>query len=491
MINKIAIANRGEIAVRLLSCCEEMGLNSVLLHSSADENSLAYRMSQEKVCIGSADPLKSYLNTSVVIEGALGAGVQALHPGYGFLSESSELAEACQNNNISFIGPSIKCLNLFGDKILAKKQAQKCGLPVVPGFFSADSFELLQFAKKIGFPVIIKSAKGGGGRGLRVVHSESEWSESFSSACREAKQACGSSDIFVEKYLASARHIEVQVFADCAGQVHYLFDRDCSVQRKHQKIIEEAPVSHLPKAIQQEMASMAVKFLQSVNYRQAGTVEFLYQDKQFYFIEVNPRLQVECPVTELILGIDLVKAQILTAQGFPAFVSKNLSMEPRGHSIQCRIYAEDMKKGVPVCGTLGACYFPYGPGRRFDIGYETGDEVSGFYDSMIGKVIVWAEDRISAIQKMKWTLKNTIIFGLKTNINFLLDFMDQEKFIKGEVDTKFVEREFLKSWEEPSSDLLDSKLLEQVRSAFKSSSIKDSKKIKSGDKNSFNPWQKP
>lgn len=490
MINKIAIANRGEIAVRLLSTCEEMGLNPVLLYSSADENSLACRMSKEKICIGPADSLKSYLNVSAVIEGALSAGAQALHPGYGFLSESAELAKACENNDISFIGPSEKCLNLFGDKMLARKQAQKCGLPVVPGFFSVDSFELLQFAKKIGFPVMIKSAKGGGGRGLRIVHSEAEWDNLFASASREAKQACGSPEIFVEKYLASARHIEVQVFADCAGQVHYLFDRDCSTQRKHQKVIEEAPASHLLKAIQQEMASVAVKLLQSVDYRQAGTVEFLYHDKKFYFMEVNPRLQVECPVTELILGIDLVKAQILTAQGFPAFVSKNLPIEPRGHSIQCRIYAEDMKKGVPVSGSLGTCYFPHGSGRRFDMGYDTGDEVSGFYDSMIGKIIVWAEDRISAIQKMKWTLKNTIIFGLKTNINFLLDFMDQERFIKGEIDTKFVEREFLKSWKEPSSDLLDIKVLEQVRNAFKNSPLRDSKKIKSVDKNLFNPWQK-
>ena len=491
MINKIAIANRGEVAVRLLNTCEEMSLNSVLLYSSVDENSLACRMSQEKVCIGPADPLKSYLNVSSVVEGALSAGAQALHPGYGFLSENAELAKACQDNNISFIGPSVECLDLFGDKVLARKQAQKCGLPVMPGFSSADAFELLQFAKKIGFPVMIKSAKGGGGRGLRIVHSENEWSNLFSSACREAKQACGSPEIFVEKYLASARHIEVQVFADCAGEVHYLFDRDCSVQRKHQKIIEEAPVSNLSKGLRQEMASASVKLLQSVNYRQAGTVEFLYQADQFYFMEVNPRLQVECPVTELTLGMDLVKTQILTAQGFPAFISKKLPVEPRGHSIQCRIYAEDIKKGVPVSGSLGICYFPHGPGRRFDIGYETGDEVSGFYDSMIGKVIVWAEDRMSALQKMKWTLKNTIIFGLKTNINFLLDFMEQEKFIKGEVDTRFVEREFLKSWKEPSAELLDSEIVKQVRNAFKSSSLKDSKKIKSVNKNLFNPWKAP
>ena len=491
MINKIAIANRGEIAVRLLSTCEEMGLEAVLLYSSVDENSLACRMSQEKICIGPADPLKSYLNISAVIEGALSAGAQTLHPGYGFLSESSELAKACENNGVSFIGPSVKCLDLFGDKVLARKQAQKCGLPVVPGFSSTDSFELLQFTKKLEFPVMIKSAKGGGGRGLRIVHSEDEWNESFASASREAKQACGSHEIFVEKYLSSARHIEIQVFADCAGQVHYLFDRDCSVQRKHQKIIEEAPASHLSKAIRQEMASAAIKLLQSMNYRQAGTVEFLYHDKKFYFMEVNPRLQVECPVTELILGIDLVKAQILTTQGFPAFVSKNLPIEPRGYSIQCRIYAEDIQRGIPVCGSLGTCYFPHGPGRRFDIGYETGDEVSGFYDSMIGKIIVWAEDRISAIQKMKWTLKNTVIFGLKTNINFLLDFMDHEKFIEGKIDTGFVEREFLKSWKEPSPDLLDSKMLEQVRNAFKSSSVRDSRQMKSENKKFFNPWKAP
>ncbi len=484
MINKIAIANRGEIAVRLLSTCEEMGLNPVLLYSSADENSLACRMSKEKICIGEADPLKSYLNISTVIEGALSGGAQALHPGYGFLSESAELAKACEDNGISFIGPPVKCLDLFGNKVLARKYAKKCGLSIIPGFSSEDSFELLQFAKKVGFPVIIKSAYGGGGRGLRIVQSEDEWSELFASAGREAKKACGSSEVFVEKYLTSARHIEVQIFVDCTGQVHYLFDRDCSVQRKHQKIIEEAPVSNISKSIRQEMASASVKLLQSINYRQAGTVEFLYHDKQFYFMEVNPRLQVECPVTELTLGIDLVKAQILTTQGFPAFISKNLPHEPKGHSIQCRIYAEDMQKSIPISGALGTCYFPHGPGRRFDMGYETEDEISGFYDSMIGKVIVWAEDRISAIQKMKWTLKNTVIFGVKTNINFLVEFMDQEKFIKGEVDNKFVEREFLQSWEEPDSNLLDFQVLEQIRNSFKSSSIKDE------DKKFFNPWQK-
>ena len=490
MINKIAIANRGEIAVRLLNTCEEMGLNPVLLYSSADENSLACRMSQEKICIGEADPLKSYLNISAVIEGALSGGAQALHPGYGFLSESAELAKACEDNKIAFIGPPVQCLELFGNKVLAKKQAQKCGIPLVPGFSSADSFELLQFAKKIGFPVMLKSVKGGGGRGLRIIYSEDKWSELVASAGREAEQSCGSSELFIEKYLVSARHIEVQVFADCTGQFHYLFDRDCSVQRKHQKIVEEAPVFNISKSIRQELASASIKLLQSVNYRQAGTVEFLYHDKQFYFMEVNPRLQVECPVTELTLGVDLVKAQILTVQGFSAFISKNLPHVSKGHSIQCRIYAEDMQKGVPVSGSLGTCYFPHGPGRRFDMGYETGDEINSFYDSMIGKVIVWAEDRMSALQKMKWALKNTVIFGLKTNINFLLDFMDQEKFIKGEIDTKFVERDFLKSWKEPSTASLDSEVVEQVRNAFKYSSVKDSRQIKSVNKNLFNPWQK-
>ena len=487
MIRKIAIANRGEIALRLLSACEEMGLDSVLLYSSADKNSLACRRAKDKICIGAGDPIDSYLNIPAVIEGALSAGAEALHPGYGFLSENAELAEACANKDLVFIGPSAECLKLFGNKVSARKQAKRCGLPIVPGFSSPDPYQLLQSARQIGFPIMIKAVKGGGGRGLRVVHSEKEWQTAIDSAIRESQKAFNTDELFIEKYLPSAKHIEVQIFADSAGQVHYLFDRDCSIQRKHQKIIESAPVDTIPLTDRQSMAKASVKILKSVNYRQAGTVEFLYHNKQFYFMEVNPRLQVECPVTEQILGINLIKAQILTAQGFSAFTTKS-ALTPRGHSIQCRIYAEDIQKGLPLSGQLGSCYFPHGPGRRFDMGYETKDHIPGFYDSMLGKIIVWAEDRISAIERMKWTLKHTVIFGIKTNINFLLDLMEQEKFISGEASTRFVEKEFLPLWKEPDSNLLDPQLIFTLRQNF-SKSVSDNKQHPHTPDKTFNPWK--
>ena len=484
-IKKLAIANRGEIAVRLISLCKEMGIKPILLYSSADKNSLAYRLSPEAVCIGSAEAKQSYLNVFSVIEGALSAGADAIHPGYGFLSESAEMAKACQEKGMIFIGPPIHCLELFGNKVLSKKQAIKCGIPVLPAYTgtNSNSDELLKEARKIGFPVMIKSTGGGGGRGLRVVTSEKQWPEALASARRETKSAFGCSEIFIEKYLPSARHVEVQIFADASGFVFYLFDRDCSIQRKHQKVIEEAPC-FLPQKVKEEMASAARELLQSVSYLQAGTVEFLYQAGKFYFMEVNPRIQVECPVTEMILGIDLIRAQILTAQGQAPFIKR--SFEPRGHSIQCRIYAEDMKNQIPVFGKLGTCEFSKGVNRRFDMGYESQDEVPGFYDAMLGKLIVWEENRIRALAKMKQALKETIIFGLKTNIGFLQDIISHEAFIKGEVDTHFVEKVFLPSWKEEEGELVDPKILSRLRQLF---SVRQSSSSEDGKEKQFNPWR--
>ena len=482
-IKKLAVANRGEIAVRIISLCREMGIKPVLLYSSADKNSLAYRLSPEKVCIGPASAKESYLNVSSVIEGAKSAGAEAIHPGYGFLSENYRLAQACEEKGLIFIGPPADCLELFGNKVLSRKQALKCGLPVLPAYTGKNEDELLKSACKIGFPVMIKSTGGGGGRGLRVVSSEREWSESLAGARRETLSAFGSSEIFIEKYLPSARHIEVQVFADAGGSVFHLFDRDCSIQRKHQKIIEEAP-SGLADSVKKEMAVCAVELLESVGYSQAGTVEFLYQDGEFYFMEVNPRIQVECPVTEMILGIDLIRAQILTAQGQAPFIQK--SFQPRGHSIQCRIYAEDMTKQIPVFGSLASCEFPQGVNRRFDMGYGSGDKVPGFYDAMLGKLIVWEENRGRALAKMEQALKESLIFGLKTNLNFLQDIISHFDFIKGEVDTNFVEKVFLKSWKEPCPQSLDPEILSRLRESFRA---RKSKVFEESLKNSFNPWR--
>ena len=502
-IKKIAIANRGEIAVRLISTCREMGIKPVLLYSSADQNSKAFRMSPETVCIGPAEAKQSYLNIPAVIEGALSVGAEAIHPGYGFLSENAELAKACQENNLVFIGPPVNCLELFGNKVFSREQAVRCGLPVLPAYTgfstgtdaavsirnspqmetgkSLDSDRLLKEACKIGFPVMLKSTGGGGGRGLRIVSSKERWHEAFTSSQRETKAAFGSSEVFIEKYLPSARHVEVQVFADVSGRVFHLFDRDCSIQRKHQKVIEEAP-ARLPLVVRQEMGSAAVELLRSVGYLQAGTVEFLYRDGDFYFMEVNPRIQVECPVTEMILGIDLIRAQILTAQGRAPFIQK--SFEPRGHSIQCRIYAEDMQKQVPVFGTLGTCQFPQGVNWRFDMGYESGDEIPGFYDAMMGKLIVCEENRTRAVEKIKKALSETVIFGLKTNLSFLQDLISHKDFIKGEVNTNFVEDIFLPSWKEEEVDSVDSKIISALRQAF---SIHAGRTSRSTEK-VFNPW---
>jgi len=487
-IKKIAIANRGEIAVRLISTFQEMGIHPILLYSAQDQNSLAYRMSPEKVCIGPANISQSYLNINSCIEGALSLGADAIHPGYGFLSENPGLAKTCEENNIIFIGPSPKCLEIFGDKVRARELAINCGLPVLPAYTGSTSNQelLLKEVCKMGFPVMIKSTGGGGGRGLRIVHSKEEWKEAFLSAKRETKNAFGSENLFIEKYLADARHIEVQVFGDASGQVFHLLDRDCSVQRKHQKIIEEAP-ARLPLVVRQEMSLAAVELLKSVDYLYAGTVEFLYQDGKFYFMEVNPRIQVECPVTEMILGIDLIRAQVLTAQGFMPFSQKSFeqkSFVPRGHSIQCRIYAEDMEKQVPSLGKLGTCLFPQGVNRRFDIGYESYDEVSEFYDSMLGKLIVWDENRSKAIEKMNHALKETVIFGLKSNIPFLQDLINHETFIKGRVTTQFVENTFLKHWKGHDITKIDPWIISSIQRFF---SGKDINKPENKT-NNFNPW---
>ena len=485
-IKKIAIANRGEIAVRLISACSELGITPVLLYSSADKDSYSYRLSPEKVCIGPGDPKQSYLNVSAVIEGARKAKADALHPGYGFLSEKARLAKACRQNNIVFIGPPETALTIFEDKIKARKVADECGLPILPAKILQSQPKTSDFLTDRDFdfnkPFIIKALKGGGGRGIRIIHSKKEGPEQLLSAQREAKVAFGSSEMFLEQYLPHARHIEVQVFVSAKGKAFCLFDRDCSVQRKHQKIIEEAP-ANLPNYIKQEMADSAIRLFKTVHYKQAGTVEFLYHKEKFYFLEVNPRIQVEHPVTEAISGVDLIKAQILTAQGIELNWSKK-HLQPRGHSLQCRFYAEDMMKQVPLFGALSSCYFPHRTNTRFDMGYESQDVVPDFYDSMLGKLIVHDENRELARQKMKQALSETVIFGLKTNISFLQDLISHKKFIKGEMYTRFVEDEFLKTWKEEDTNTIDPAVLSAVVKAFKKDGSAQTLKPSA----TFNPW---
>lgn len=443
-IQRIAIANRGEVAVRIIRACEEMGIETVLLHSEADVQTRAYRMANKKICIGPAPTAESYLNIQANINGALAAGADAVHPGFGFLSENADFAEACEKTGLVFIGPSPKSMRLLGDKISCKALAKKIELPLVPGYEGEDqslSF-LVQEAQRIGFPVIVKAAAGGGGRGMKVLRSAEDASELIESAQREAQSAFGSAKVFLEKYLDRAKHIEFQIFGDATGRVVHLMDRECSVQRRHQKIIEEALSPSLSPDLRRKMGEAAVLIASQAGYKGAGTVEFLLQDGLFYFLEVNTRLQVEHPVTEMVLGADLVKAQILTAQGEPVF-SDSQVLAPRGHSIECRIYAENpYLNGVPSTGLLGKVQWPEGPGRRFEYGFEEGDEITPYYDPMIAKVIVWDESRTRTIQKMIRVLKDSVIFGVSTNRPYLIEILSHPEFVKGTMTTRFIETHF-------------------------------------------------
>ncbi len=444
--DKIAIANRGEVAVRIIKACQELGIETVLLHSEADMQTLAYRLADETVCIGPSPTSESYLDIQKNIQGALSAGADAIHPGFGFLSENADFAEACEEANLVFIGPTPNAIRLFGDKISAKKLVEEAGGPVVPGYQGDDQTldTLIAKVEMMGLPVIVKAAAGGGGRGLKVIREMSQAIDAIESAKREGLSAFGSDRVFIEKYLEEAKHIEVQIFGDAIGKVYSLYERECSVQRRHQKIIEEALSPALDDTLRAEIAETARRIGEKAKYRGAGTVEFLLKDNKFYFMEMNTRLQVEHPVTELVVGVDLVKAQILTAQGKDIFWPEQFT--PRGHAIECRIYAEDPHKGgIPSTGLLGSCHWPEGPGRRFEVGFEAGDEVTSFYDSMIAKVIVWDESRARAIQKMKRVLRDSIIFGLKTNIPLLIEMLSHPEFVDGTMTTAFVEKNFPKA----------------------------------------------
>jgi acetyl/propionyl-CoA carboxylase alpha subunit len=443
-IRRLAIANRGEVAVRIIHACREMGIESILLHSEPDQNSRAYRMADKNICIGPAPTAESYLNIEANIKGALAGLADAIHPGFGFLSENPNFVEATEKAGLIFVGPSANSMRSVGDKVNCKALAQKLGLPLIPGYQGVDQNikTLCSEAEKMGFPVLVKAAAGGGGRGMKVIRNSSESQELIESAQREALAAFGNSQVFLEKYLESAKHIEFQIFGDSTGHVVHFFERECSVQRRHQKIIEEALSPSITPEMRRKMGEAACLLAQSVNYQGAGTVEFLLDGQNFYLLEVNTRLQVEHPVTEMVMGIDLVKAQILTAQG--QFVFSDLGVRaPHGHSIECRIYAEDpYKGGIPSTGLLGTVEWPEGPGRRFEYGFEKGDTITSYYDSMIAKVIVWDENRPRCLEKLKFVLRNSIVFGVQTNIPYLLEILSHPEFVTGKMTTRFIEKYF-------------------------------------------------
>lgn len=486
-IRKVAIANRGEVAVRIIHACHELGLRTVLLHSEADIETRAYRMSDEKVCIGPAPTSESYLQIERNVQGALSAGADAVHPGFGFLSENADFAQACQSAGLIFIGPRAETIRKLGDKISAKQLIQHAKVPTVPGYMgdNQDVAHLVKEAEKIGFPVIVKAAAGGGGRGMKVIRNRNEAAELIMSAQREAKSAFGSAVVFIEKYLDHAKHIEFQIFGDFTGRCVSLFDRECSVQRRHQKIIEEALSPSLSTDLREAMSKAAVALAQEAGYSSAGTVEFLVQDGKFYFLEMNTRLQVEHPVTELVLGVDLVKAQILNAGKSFALWDK-ADLVPRGHSIECRLYAEDpYNRGLPSTGKLGFLQWPEGPGRRFEVGFEAGDEITPYYDPMLAKVIVWDENRPRAIRKMLRVLEETVVFGVKVNIPYLKEILSHPEFVNGTMTTQFVQTHFPDGLEPLELSSEEKAFAEKAMASFGSGALSSSVI----SENSIAPWQ--
>ena len=466
--SRVAIANRGEVAVRIIKACEELGLETVLLHSEADINSRAFRMATHKICIGPAATAESYLNIEANIQGAIAMGAQAVHPGFGFLSENADFAQRCEQAGLTFIGPSHQAIRTLGDKVSCKALAKKAGLPLVPGYEGVDQTlsTLLKEVETIGLPVIVKAAAGGGGRGMKLIRQMSEAAEQIESAQREAKSAFGSEIVFLEKYLDRAKHIEFQIFGDSTGKVMHLFDRECSVQRRHQKIIEEATSPSLTEELRRKMGEVAVTLGTLGKYKGAGTVEFLLQDGKFYLLEVNTRLQVEHPVTEEVLGVDLVKMQILTAQD--QFVwNDNEVRIPRGHSIECRIYAENSYMGgVPSTGLLGTVHWPEGPRRRYEFGFEKGDTITSHYDPMIAKAIVWDESRPRAIEKMIRVLKDATVFGVHTNIPYLIEILSHPEFIDGSMTTRFIEKNFAEGLKSKHNEDDRKKLSQEIYKKF-------------------------
>jgi acetyl-CoA carboxylase biotin carboxylase subunit len=442
LFKKILIANRGEIAVRVIRACRELGIKTAVVYADVEKDALHVRLADEAICIGPSNPSQSYLNIPAIISAADIVDAEAIHPGYGFLSENPHFAEACATSGITFIGPTAETIRMGGDKAKARQMMKRKGVPVVPGSDGPVNSEdaVIKIAKKIGFPVLLKASAGGGGRGMRVVREEQELSQAFMMAQREALAAFGNGDLYVEKYLPSIRHVEVQVMADGKGNVVHLGERDCTVQRRHQKLIEESPSPIATASFRKRIGEYAVKAAKAFKYRNAGTIEFIVDDDQnIYFMEINTRIQVEHPVTEEITGVDLIKEQIRVAAGLPLSFRQN-QIKPSGHVIEVRVNAEDPERFVPCPGKLQVFNLPGGPGVRVDTCAYAGWTVPPYYDSMIAKLIVHAPTRDEAIARMKRALHEFTIEGIKTTIPFFLRIFNHPDFIKGAFNTAFVER---------------------------------------------------
>lgn len=444
-IKKILIANRGEIAIRILRACREMNIRSVAVYSDADRTSAHVRLADEAYYVGESPSSKSYLVMDNILAAAKKSGADAIHPGYGFLSENDDFAKLVRDHDIIFIGPSAESMAMMGNKTEARKLAKKCGVPTVPGTESGiqSKEEAMGVAKSIGFPILIKAAAGGGGKGMRVVNQESELNDAIDRAQGEARSAFGDDTVYIEKYVTQPRHIEIQVLGDEHGNIVYLGERECSIQRRHQKVIEEAPSAIVTPEMRKKMGESAVALAREAKYFSAGTLEFLVDaERNFYFLEMNTRLQVEHPVTEMVTGIDLVRQQILIASGEKLpFKQEDIRID--GHAIECRIYAEDCENNfAPSIGKIEHLEPSYGPGIREDSGIFEGDTIQIYYDPMISKLAAWGKTRQEAIERMRRALREYAIVGVETTIPFCLFVMENQRFIDGNFDTGFVAQEF-------------------------------------------------
>ena len=442
MLDKVVIANRGEIALRILRACHEIGIKTVAVHSSADSNLKHVLLADESVCIGPAESINSYLDMPKIISAAEVTDAVAIHPGYGFLSENADFAERVESSGFVFIGPPSESIRLMGDKVSAIKLMKQAGVPTVPGSDGAlndDPDENIKIARNIGYPVIIKASGGGGGKGMRVVHAEAALLNAIALTQAESRSAFGNDEVYMEKFLETPRHIEIQVLADGQGNAIHLGERDCSMQRRHQKVIEEAPAPGITEEQRNFVGKRCVDACLEMGYRSAGTFEFLYQDKEFYFIEMNTRLQVEHPVTEMITGIDIVKEQLRIASGEKLKITQD-DVKIKGHAIECRMNAEDPKTFMPSPGDIKLWHMPGGPGIRIDSHIYSGYRVPPYYDSMIGKIISFGNNRQSAMTRMENALKEIVVEGIKTNIPLHQEILQHSAFKSGGTNIHYLEK---------------------------------------------------
>ncbi len=446
-MNKILIANRGEIAVRIIRACKEMNIKTVAVYSEADKDALHTRLADEAICIGPAQSNKSYLNIKNIIEAANITGADSIHPGFGFLSENANFAKICEESHIKFIGPKSEVIDLLGNKSNAKEMMKKAGVPVIPGSDGSVTGikELILICEKIGYPVMLKAAAGGGGKGIRIVNKKEELEEAYNIVKQEAKLSFNDDEIYVEKFVQNPRHVEIQILADEFGNIVHLGERDCSIQRRHQKVLEETPSTAVDEKLRNKMGEAAIKAAKIAGYTSCGTVEFLLdKDKNFYFMEMNTRIQVEHPITEMRTGIDIVKEQIKIAGG-EKLKFKQKEIEFKGHSIECRINAENPNKNFMPCpGKITGINLPGGNGIRIDTAIYEGYTIPPYYDSMIAKIIAYGTNRNEAISKMKRALEELVIDGVETNRDFLFEIIRNPNFIRGNFDTSFIEKEIFK-----------------------------------------------